>query len=81
MDDLKGALDRFAASWGHGRRPSWKTLLRDAWESGNYPAFVAENDVQLLQQARNTRGPRWLERYVPDWNNGRLTRAAVEGRS
>ena len=49
------ALKRFAAQ--HGR--TWKATLREAWMSGIYPSSEGD-DSALLQQVRNTFGPRWL---------------------
>lgn len=39
----------------HGR--NYKSVLRQAWETGNYPA---DADIGALQTLRNTHGPRWL---------------------
>lgn len=61
------AISAFARAWGHGRRPSWRQLLQDAWMTGQYPSW-AEN-THLLQQARNTLGPSWLVRFKPDWRH------------
>lgn len=35
----------------------WKQSLRDAWMTGDYGSFA---EAGLLQQIRNTFGPRWL---------------------
>jgi hypothetical protein len=51
------ALKAFAAE--HGR--TWKAQLRDAWMTGQYPCVTRQADQDgLLQQVRNTFGPRWL---------------------
>ena len=39
----------------------WKSMIRDAWMNGDYsPLCLKENQDQLLQLLRNTRGPTWL---------------------
>jgi hypothetical protein len=50
------ALQQFAAA--QGRR--WKSELRHAWETGDYPS---DCDSASLQQVRNTFGPSWLVRF------------------
>ena len=47
------ALKRWAATWGR----YWKAELSAAWFNGNYHG---SEDDGLLQQVRNTLGPRWL---------------------
>ena len=55
--DQVQALNEFAAE--NGRR--WKSLLRFAWETGNYGATSA--DTSALQRFRNAHGPSGLARY------------------
>lgn len=43
-------LERFANTWG--RR--WKSILRDAWNTGGYPHSTPREDVAVLQRLRNT---------------------------
>lgn len=50
------AVQRFAAQMGR----TWKSELRDAWMTGNYPAGCMSN---TLQQIRNAFGPSWLVRF------------------
>lgn len=54
------ALKTWAALYG--RR--WKSLLRDAWMTGDYGSFQYTATSALLQQVRNTFGPSWLVRFV-----------------
>lgn len=49
------ALKAWAALYGR----NWKSLLRDAWMTGDYGSFEQSN---YLQQIRNTFGPSWLIR-------------------
>lgn len=54
----RAALMRFADKEGG----QWKTRLREAWNTGRYPAHVLaqQEDAAYLQQVRNTQGPVWL---------------------
>lgn len=52
-DDVKGAVAKFAAE--HGR--TWKAALRELWLQGK--------DEGLLRQARNSIGPRQLDKITP----------------
>jgi len=52
------AVERFAAIGGR----YWKSRLRYYWEMG-MPVWLGD-DAALLQQVRNTCGPRWLIKYV-----------------
>ncbi len=42
----------------HGRY--WKSALRDAWMTGQYPTGSI---LPALQQIRNEHGPTWLVRF------------------
>lgn len=44
-------LERFANKCG--RR--WKSILRDAWNTGVYPFSVPRGDIPYLQQLRNSK--------------------------
>lgn len=50
------ALRLFASA--HGR--NWKSELRQAWMTGNYPTGSI---LPALQQIRNQYGPTWLVRF------------------
>lgn len=43
-------LERFANKWGC----RWKSILRDAWNTGGYPFSTPRDDIPYLQQLRNT---------------------------
>jgi len=51
------ALQQFANTNGR----TWKSALRHAWETGDYPPDCY---VEHLQQVRNTFGPSWLVRFT-----------------
>jgi hypothetical protein len=51
------AIERFADLRGR----LWKSALRHYWERG-FPVWMGD-DAALLQQLRNTCGPRWLIKY------------------
>jgi len=60
-DEQRQVLKRLNARYG--RRT--KSLIRDAWMSGNYDTMeLYENDSMYLQQIRNNLGPSWLHRTV-----------------
>lgn len=50
------ALAEWAAIYGR----TWKQALRHAWETGDYEGF---EQLNYLQQIRNTFGPSWLVRF------------------
>lgn len=41
-------LERFANTWGH----RWKSILRDAWNTGGYPHSTFRDDIPYLQRLR-----------------------------
>jgi hypothetical protein len=45
-------LERFAKTWG--RR--WKSILRDAWNTGGYPHSTLRDDIPYLQRLRSKLG-------------------------
>lgn len=64
--DLTGAERRLLAYIYAKNGNRTKRLIRDAWETGIYDARLCtrEDDEQMLQQLRNTRGPTWLNRLA-----------------
>lgn len=39
----------------------WRAMIREAWMTGDYSLLgLRENQDQMLQVMRNTRGPAWL---------------------
>lgn len=73
MPDQAEALDRFASQWGRSRRPAWRHVLRSCWATGRWPEWVSDDDRARLQRVRNTLGPSWLAKYVPQWGKARAT--------
>ena len=53
------ALQQFA----HRNGRTWKSVLRQAWMTGQYPVDCDCYDSNLLQQVRNAFGPSWLMRF------------------
>ena len=45
-------LEAFVERWGH----RWKSILRDAWETGGYPSSTPRVDIPALQRLRNSIG-------------------------
>lgn len=49
-------------TFAHDNGRNWKSALNHAWSTGNWSSDLADNSG-LLQQVRNTFGPRWLVRF------------------
>jgi len=53
------ALIEFADANGR----TWKSALRDCWQTGRYPRYSGTQKANLLQQVRNSFGPSWLSTF------------------
>ena len=58
-EEQLAALRTFADANGR----AWRFNLSTAWSNGRYCDYNGADEYGLLQQIRNTFGPRWLVRF------------------